>query len=61
MDVDWYRAFGTVLVVSFISPLFWLGVNVLEGKLKLGWGLLREKLRRRHSQKAAAAQGRLFK
>lgn len=58
MDVDWYRAFGTVLVVSFIGPLFWLGVNVLENKLKLKWGLLRDARRR---QKAAAAQSRLLK
>lgn len=61
MDVDWYRALGTVLVVGFIGPLFWLGVNVLEAKLKLGWGLLRETLRHRRNQKAAAAQRRLFK
>lgn len=58
MDADWYRAAGTVLVVGFIGPLFWLGVNVLENKLKLGWGLLRDARRRK---KAARASDRLLK
>lgn len=61
MDVDWYRAAGTVLVVGFIGPLFWLSVKVLENKLKLAWGSMREGLCRRRSQKAADARSRLLK
>jgi hypothetical protein len=32
--VEFGRAFGTFLVVGFIGPAFWLGVNVLEGWLQ---------------------------
>lgn len=60
MEVDWYRAVGTALMVSIIGPLFWLGVNVLENRLRLGWTLLRERLRRRNREKTEAA-GRLLK
>lgn len=60
MDIDWYRFFGTALVVGVIGPLFWLGVNVLENRLRLGWALLRERLRRRHREQAEAS-GRLLK
>ena len=59
MEVDWYRFFGTALVVSVIGPLFWLGVNVLENRLRLGWALLRERLRRRHREQAEAARSLL--
>lgn len=60
MEIDWYRAVGTALVVSVIGPLFWLGVNVLENRIRLGWTLLRERLRRRHREQAEAS-GRLLK
>jgi len=32
--MDYGRFLGTALIVGLIGPLFWLGVNVLENKLK---------------------------
>ena len=60
MDIDWYRALGTALVVGIIGPLFWLGVNVLENRLRLLLGRVGDLIRARKAQKAAAAKNRLL-
>jgi hypothetical protein len=50
--MDWPKAIGLALVIGLIGPLFWLGVNVLESRLKQ-W------LRGRKTQKTTAAERRL--
>lgn len=49
------KVFAVALVAGVIGPLFWLGVNVAEGKLKR---LLREKIAQRKARRAAADGGR---
>lgn len=61
MDHDWYRAAGTALAVGIIGPLFWLGVNVLENRIRLWIGSLRIAIRARQAEKATRAQRRLLK
>lgn len=39
------------LVTGVVAPLFWLGVNIAEGKLRR---LLREKVAQRQARRAAA-------
>ncbi len=51
--MEYGRILGIVLVVGFIGPLFWLGVQVLEAKLWLWVG------KRRASKQAARAHSRL--
>lgn len=60
MDIDWYRALGTALVVGIIGPLFWLGVNVLENRIRLLLGRVSDLVRARKAQKATAAKNRLL-
>lgn len=60
MDIDWYRALGTALVVGIIGPLFWLGVNVLENRIRLLLGRVSDLVRARKAQKTAAAKNRLL-
>lgn len=52
MEIDWYRFFGTALVVSVIGPLFWLLVGVIENRLRRGWFLLRERWNRQQAKTA---------
>lgn len=52
--MDWYKMAGTALVVGVIGPLFWLGVNVLENKLKGWWSLRRRQ--RAHAKQAGRSQ-----
>lgn len=61
MEIDWYRAVGTALIVGFVGPLFWLGVNVLENRIRLSLGRLRDGIRARKAQKAARSDDRLLK
>jgi hypothetical protein len=59
--VDYVKMIGIALVVGFIGPLFWLGVNVLETKGKASFHRLRQRRRARHSEKAARAGDGLLK
>lgn len=59
MEIDWYRAAGTALVVGVIGPLFWLGVGVLENRIRLGLNLLSARFRRWREQ--TNATNRLLK
>lgn len=43
--MDWIKFVCVALVVGVIGPLFWLGVNVLENKLK-SWLRLRRDARK---------------
>lgn len=49
--MDFYRFFGAAIVMGVIAPLFWLGVNVLEGKLRR---LLGKKVADRKARRASA-------
>lgn len=49
--MDASRFLGAAVVVGIIGPLFWLGVNVLEVRLR---GLLRKKIAERKARRAAA-------
>ena len=60
MDVDWYRALGTALVVGVIGPLFWLLVNVLENRIRLLLGRVGGLVRARKAEKTAATKNRLL-
>jgi hypothetical protein len=48
--MTWNHALGAALVVGLIGPLFWLGVNVLDGKIT---ALLREQIRKRKARASA--------
>lgn len=53
VGMEYGRLFGIILVVGFIGPLFWLGVQTLEAKF---WLFLRN---RRHAKQAADTHTRL--
>ena len=53
--MGWEKAVAIALVVGFIGPLFWLGVQVLENKF---WLWIRN---RRAAKQAAAANDGLLK
>lgn len=46
-----YRMLGTAIVVGLISPLFWLGVNILENRIR---SLLSHVVANRKARRAAA-------
>lgn len=50
MSSKLYEMLGIALVVGCIGPLFWLGVNVLENKLK---ALLSKEAAKRKARRAA--------
>ncbi len=53
-EAEWGRFIGTAIVVGIIGPLFWLGVNVLEGKI-------RRLINERKAKKPAAPDSRFLK
>lgn len=46
-----WKLIATGLITGVVGPLFWLGVNVLEGKCRR---LLREQIAKRQAGRAAA-------
>jgi hypothetical protein len=50
--MEWEKFLATALVVGVIGPLFWLGVKVLENRLRLLWGLWQQHWRARQAKKA---------
>jgi hypothetical protein len=58
--VDYVKMICIALVVGFIGPLFWLGVNVLETKGKASFARFRQRRRARHAEKAARADDSLL-
>lgn len=53
--MEWEKAVAIALVVGFIGPAFWLGVQMLERRF---WLWIRG---RREAKQAAAANNGLFK
>jgi hypothetical protein len=52
--MDGYRLAATALVVGIIAPLFWLGVGVLENRLRR---LLAEQVAKRKARRATGELG----
>lgn len=53
-----YELLGVALVTGVIGPLFWLGVNVMENRLRAAWSRLRPLLREQVAQRKAARTAR---
>lgn len=51
--MDWPKAVGIAIVVGVIGPIFWLGVNIAETKIRLFFS--RYQSRRRHAKQSAAS------